>query len=206
MIFAAITLSLQLQRTSLDLLDGLNIELVAHNSSEAPADVRFPIPAEYAIDVLRDGTLVWTSLPSGSQHAGSIPPHTKRLPAGPTVLAIYIWNEETLDGRSPAPGAYIVRARLLGDVAAQASTTLKFIAPTPVSALAALHIGDEVTISGRIGADKETLTDSTGTITLTKKLLGAPSDAPVVVRGYVAESLAKTRVFFVERWAMTSNS
>ncbi len=57
--FAALTLSLQLQQTSFDLLDGVSIALAAHNGASAPAIVKFSKPAEYEIQVLRgnDGDL-----------------------------------------------------------------------------------------------------------------------------------------------------
>ena len=45
---AALTLSLQLQQSSFDLLDGVSIEVAAHNSASAPAVVKFARPEEYA--------------------------------------------------------------------------------------------------------------------------------------------------------------
>lgn len=203
---AAVTLSLQLQRTSLDLLDGLNIEVAAHNSSALPVDVRFKAPAEYAIDVLRGDDVIWTSAPE-SKIPVAVPPHVKRLLPGPSVLAVYIWNEETTDGASVLAGDYTVRARLLGDgVEPQARVRVHFIAPTPVSALAALHVGDEVTIAGRYDGALATISDTSGSVQLTKKLIGAPSDAPIAVRGYVTVLADRSRVFFVSRWAKMLHS
>ncbi|HEV7179686.1 MAG TPA: hypothetical protein VGN11_07435, partial [Candidatus Baltobacteraceae bacterium] len=115
MMLAAITLSVQLQRTSFDLLDGLNITVAAHNSGKAPAALRFPSPAEYAIDVLRGDDVVWTSQLPPSDHDLGIPAHAKTLMPGPTVLAVYIWNETTKDGASITPGDYTIRVRLLAD-------------------------------------------------------------------------------------------
>ncbi|MDP9025584.1 MAG: hypothetical protein M3N13_09450, partial [Candidatus Eremiobacteraeota bacterium] len=200
--FAAITLSLQLQRTSFDLLDGLSIEVAVHNSTQRPVDVHFAGPLEYAIDVLRNGNAVWTSVPPASEHPFAIPPHEKRLLPGPSVLGVYIWNEETRENASISPGDYTVRVRLLGQNAAPTATTnVRFISPTPVSALRALHVGDAVTIAGRYDVASQTITDATGSVRLTKKLLGAPVTEPTAVRGYITALSDRSRVFFVSRWA-----
>ncbi|MEO9169935.1 MAG: hypothetical protein ABI282_00755 [Candidatus Baltobacteraceae bacterium] len=199
---AAVTLSLQVQRATLDLLDGLNIEIAAHNSAGIPVDVRFTEPLEYAIDVLHGADVVWTSTPATPSQPTSVPPHTKRLLPGPSVLAIYIWNEETKDNASVAPGDYVVRVRLLGDgITPQATVNVHFISPTPISALGALHLGDALTIAGRFDPVAQTLTDTTGNVKLTKRLPTAPTDEPIAVRGYSIALPDRTRAFFVERWA-----
>ncbi len=196
----AITLSLQLQRTTYDLLDALSIEVAAHNTGKAPVSVRFPAPPEYRIDVLRNGNVIWSSM-TDTAPATAIPPHAKMLMPGPTVLAVYVWNETAKDGASIVPGDYTIRARLLGETASpQAAMHVRFAAPTAVSALAALHAGDQVTIAGRLDSTRASLTDSSGTIALAKRLLGAP-DVPVAIRGYVTMLPDKTRAFYVERWA-----
>lgn len=199
---AAIALSAQLQRTSLDLLDGLNVQIAAHNSAAHAIDVRFPQPIEYAIDIMHGSDVVWTSAPSTGDHAVALPPHTKRLLPGTTVLGIYVWNEETRDNLSPAPGDYVLRVRLLADGGASASMTrVRFIPPTPVSALDALRVGDAVTIAGRYDPAQLTIADATGTVKLNKKLLGAPLGATIAVRGYITAQADRTRVFSVSRWA-----
>ncbi len=204
MLFGAITLSLQLQRTSFDLLDGLNIEVAVHNTAKTPATVRFPAPTEYEIDVVRGDDVIWSSMLPAPPHRETMPSHVKDFVPGPTVLAIYIWNETTKDNRSLAPGQYTIRARLLGEtIAPQASLRVRFTDPTPVHGLSALHAGDEVTIAGQLDSAKQQLTDSTGSIRLSKKLLGAP-DATIAVRGYTTTLPDGTMVFYVQRWAPLS--
>ncbi|MDE2482550.1 MAG: hypothetical protein KGN02_10210 [bacterium] len=197
---AAITLSLQIARTTLDPLDGVNIEVAVHNTRSTPETVTFPQPQEYAIDVLRGTKVIFSTLrpePPGV----TFPPHARTLPPGPSVLVVYIWNALADDGGAPGAGTYTVRARLLGEhVEAQAQTTIRFTEPTPVSALAKLKLGDEVTIAGRLDAGKTVLSDSTGSITLGHRLSAAP-DAPICVRGYVTKRLDGSRGFYVERWA-----
>ncbi len=201
---SAITLSLQLQRASFDLLDGLSIEVAAHNTNKAPVSVRFDSPTEYAIDVVRDGNVVWSSN-SQNPAPSSVPAHVRQFMPGPTVLSVYIWNETTNAGTSITPGDYIIRGRLLSQGnTPQTSLRVHFSEPTPISALSALHAGDEVTIAGRLDDTKQVISDSTGSIALTKRLLNA-ADAPVAVRGYMTTSLDKERVFFVERWARLGN-
>ena len=197
---SAITLSLQMQRMSFDLLDALSIEVAVHNSNKAPVSVRFDTPAEYSIDVLRDGNILWSS--AAAQTAPmAIPAHVRQFMPGPTVLSVYIWNETTKDGASLTPGDYVVRARLLGEGnSAQASMRVHFTAPTPISALSSLHPGEEITIGGRLDEAKQRIDDGTASILLTKKLPNAP-DAAIAVRGYVTTSLNREWVFFVERWA-----
>lgn len=199
---AAIALSTQLQRTSLDLLDGLNVQVAARNSGARAIDVRFSQPVEYAIDVLRGNDVIWTSAPNAADRPVALPPHTKRLLPGTTVLGTYVWNEETRDNVSLAPGDYVVRVRLLADGGGVATTTkVRFIAPAPVSALGALHIGDAVTIAGRYDPAQQSISDSTGTVKLTKRLLGAPLGGTIAVRGYITAQPDRTRIFFVSRWA-----
>lgn len=199
---AAVTLSVQLQRTSFDLLDGLSIQIAARNSASRSVDVRFPAPAEYAIDVVHNGEAVWTSAAPPAAASPAFPPHVKRLLPGATILAVYVWNEETRDGSSVAPGNYLVRVRLLGDgVNPETSLPLHFAAPLPVSALASLRAGEVVTLSGRYDAAGQILADATGAIRLSKRLIGAPSQGSVAVRGYVSPGAGSAPAFVVTRWA-----
>lgn len=199
---AAITLSLQLQRSSFDLLDGVDIEVAAHNSASSPVTLKFPKPAEYEIDIVRGNDVIWTSL-SPPPPGAIFPPHQRNLMPGPTVLVVYIWNTIAADGSTPGPGDYTIRARLLGDGAtAQATAPLHFINPVPVSALLKLKAGDELTIAGHLDVNKQVLTDASGSIKLMKRLLAAPPDAVVAVRGYVTTMPDRTQGFYVERWAV----
>lgn len=202
MIFAAaaLTLSLQLQRATYDILDAVNIEVVAHNPSKVPVNATFPLPAEYELDLIRGSQVVWTSLHPLPPTA-HFPPHSRALMPGPSVLAVFIWNGVTSDGTALAPGEYTLRARMLTS-GSQPETTLPihFINTVPVAAVEKLKEGDEVTISGTLDAGKGRLTDQTGTIALMRRLTAAPQ-TPIAVRGYWTTALDRTKAFFVERWA-----
>jgi len=200
--FAAITLSLALQRTSFDLLDGVAIEVAVHNSAKLPATATFSQPGEYEIDILRGETLLWSNKQQYPPNV-TFPAHKKQFLPGPTILAVYIWNAIEADGSTPGPGEYTVRARLLSTPGtADASTTVKFISPVPVSALEKLKLGEEVTIAGHLDGTKGMLTDATGTVPLMKRLATAAPDDVVAVRGYLTTLPNRTHAFFVERWAV----
>ena len=77
---------------------------------------------------------------------------------------------------------------------------VRFINTVPVAAVEKLKEGDEVTISGTLDAEKNHLTDQTGTIALMRKLTAAPA-ATIAVRGYLTTASDRTKGFFVERWA-----
>jgi hypothetical protein len=196
---AALSLTLQLQRTSFDLLDPVSIEVVAHNASAKPISVVFPKPIEYEISILKDGVTIWTS-PTAQPLGVTIPAHTRAVMPGSPVLAVYIWNSISNDGSAPAPGNYTVRARLLGaTLQPEASLNVHFIDPVPVSALAKLNLGDEVTIAGTLDETKGLLTDSTASIPLMKRLTGA--SGIVAIRGYISQRPDRTRAFYIIRWA-----
>jgi hypothetical protein len=199
-LLAALTLSLHVQQTSFDLLDAVSMEVAVHNTSDRPVTVRFQKPAEYELDVRRDGVLVWsnqTALPPGA----TFPPHIRQFIPGPLVLVIYVWNAIESNGDSPAPGDYTVSARLLGeDAGPTASATLHFIAPVPVNAVEKLKKGDIVTIAGTLDPTKQFLTDSSGTVHLARRLVTAPSGT-IVVRGYLMQEPDRTKAFFIQRWA-----
>jgi hypothetical protein len=197
--FAAITLSLQLQQTSFDLLDGVSIALAAHNSAAAPAIVKFPQPSEYQIQVLHGSTVIWTTQTVAPENT-SFPVHTHRFVSGPSVLVVYIWNALDANGSSPSPGIYTVRARLLGaGVTPEATAKVRFAEPFPASGLGTLKTDDVVTIAGTLDATKQILTDSSGSVTLAKRLPGA--DGTIAVRGYLLHRVGRPDVFYVQRWA-----
>ena len=202
MMLSVVTLSLSLERTSFDLLDGVDIDVAVHNSAKSPATITFAQPAEYEIEIDRDGTPIWTSNPKPAIPL-AFPAHKKQFLPGPTVLVIYIWNAIDSDGSTPAPGAYTIRAKLLGNgVSPSASVPVHFINPVPTSALAKLNAGDIVTIAGTLDATKGVLSDSSGSIPLMKRLLTAPPDATIAVRGYLTTRPDHTQAFFVKTWAV----
>jgi len=197
---AALTLSLQLQRSTFDILDAVNIEVVAHNSGKAPVSATFPAPAEYEIDLLRGSEVVWTTLRPLAPGA-HFPAHGRSFMPGPSVLTVYIWNGLAGGGTALPPGEYTLRARMLtSGTQAEATLPVRFINTVPVAAVEKLKDGDEVTISGTLDAGKNHLTDQSGTIALMRKLTAAPA-ATIAVRGYLTTASDRTKGFFVERWA-----
>ncbi|MHB8146673.1 MAG: hypothetical protein ACYDGM_05335 [Vulcanimicrobiaceae bacterium] len=198
-------LSLHVMRNSLDLLDALAISVVLDNPGSAPLPVRFALPAEYVIDVLHGDTTIWTTMPQQAAAPAHFPVHVRTLLPGTNTLAVYDWNEVALNGTSPAPGEYTIRVRLL-ETGTQliATTRVRFVAPTPVSAIAKLPVGDAITISGHLDPTRAILTDSTGSTTLSRRLIGAPLDATVAVRGYITATRSGARYLFVQRWAPLS--
>jgi hypothetical protein len=198
---AALTLSLQLRQTSFDLLDGVSIEVAAHNSANTPARVKFAQPAEYEIEVLHGSDVIWKTSPVVPVEA-TFPVHTREFVPGPSVLVVYIWNGTESDGSSPSPGTYTVRARILGQgVTPEATAKLRFFDPVPVTALEHLKTGDTVTIAGTLDPTNGILTDPSGTIPLARRLLTAPATGTVAVRGYLLRRVGRPSVFFVQRWA-----
>ena len=197
---AALTLSLQLQRATLDILDAVNIEVVAHNPGKTPVNATFPSPAQYELDLLKGSKIVWTSQRAVPPTA-HFPAHSRSFMPGPNVLAVYIWNGITNDGTALAPGQYTLRARMLTDkTQPETAVPIQFINTVPVSVVGRLRVGEEITISGRLDAGKTQLTDPTGTLTLMKKLTAAPQ-SPIAIRGYLTMAPDHTPAFFVERWA-----
>jgi hypothetical protein len=78
---------------------------------------------------------------------------------------------------------------------------LKFIAPLPTTALSKLKPSEEVTLAGRLDATRQILTDENGSVVLTRRLLPAPADFPVVIRGFPTDHPDGSRTFTFERWA-----
>ena len=207
MIFAAaaLTLSLQVSRSTFDVLDAVNIEVVAHNPNKQAVSATFPEPAEYEIDLMRGSAVLWSSLRPLAPGT-KFPAHARSFMPGPSVLAVFIWNGLANDGTAPPPGEYTVRARMLdAGNQPQATMPVHFINTVPVMAVAKLKEGDEVTISGTLDANKSRLSDASGTIPLMRKLTGAPQ-ATVAVRGYLTTAPDHTKEFFVERWAPVSEN
>lgn len=197
---AALTMTLQLERTSFDLLDGVSIEVVAHNPGTKPVSEVFPKPAEYEITIeKRDGSVLWASQ-TAPPIGATIPPHMHAMMPGPNVLTVYVWNAIANDGSTPGPGDYTVRAKLLGKTdQPSAKLDIHFISPVPVSALAKLRAGDEVTVAGTMDETGQQLTDTSGSVVLMKKI---PLKGVVAVRGFIVERPDHTRVFYVKRWAL----
>jgi hypothetical protein len=195
-----VSLSVQTQRGSFDLLDGIFIEVVAHNPAKAIRTVAFAQPAEYEIDVSRNGTPLWSSLPPSPPPAQTSVAHSRTFNAGATPVVIYDWNEVTAERWSPLPGNYTVRATLLSDARPSATTTITFVPPLPTTALSKLKPNEAVTMAGRLDATRRVLTDSNGSVVLTRGI-PAPAGVPIVVRGYATDHPDGSRTFTFQRWA-----
>jgi hypothetical protein len=195
-----IGLTVQTHRESLDLLDGVFIEVVAHNASQAIRTVGFAQPTEYEIDVSRNGEQLWSSLPASPPPGQTYVPHTRALNPGATPVVIYDWNEVTSDRWSPLPGKYSVRATLLTGARPSATIDIVFAPPLPTTALAKLKPNEAVTMAGRLDATRKILTDSNGSVVLSRAI-PAPPDVPIVVRGYATDHPDGSRTFTFQRWA-----
>jgi hypothetical protein len=195
-----IGLTVQTHRESLDLLDGIFIEVVAHNPSSAMRTVQFAQPTEYEIDVSRDGAQVWSSLPASPPPGVTYAPHTRAFNAGATPVVIYDWNELTSDRWSPLPGTYKVRVTLLTAARPSATIDVAFAAPLPTTALSKLKLNEAVTMAGRLDATRKILTDSSGSVVLSRGI-PAPPNVPIVVRGYATDHPDGSRTFTFQRWA-----
>jgi hypothetical protein len=196
---AALSLSLQLQQTSFDLLDGVSIALAAHNPANTAQLVKFAHPVEYEIQILDGGKVIWSNAAPAPEPT-IFPIHARKFVPGPSTIVVYIWNGVENDGDAPEAGDYTVRARLLGVTETpEATAKLHFAPPTPIVALDKLKTGDVVTIAGTLDATKGVLTDTSGSVTLGRRLTTATGT--IAVRGYYLKRVNRTPVFFIQRWA-----
>ena len=197
-----VEVSVHAQRASFDLLDSLPIAVVVHNRASVPVAARFPAPAEYFVEVLHDASPVWTTQTPAPPPGVTFPPHQRVFGPGPTTLVVQAWNELAQGGWSPAAGRYVVRVRLLTP-SPQPSATLAIVfePPLPPGSLASLRAGQPVTLTGRLDSTHAVLTDGAASAVLSRRLLQAPADFPVVVRGYATDRPDGTRTFSVDRWA-----
>jgi hypothetical protein len=196
--------SVHVGRTSLDVLDSLDIAVVVHNPASALQTVKFPKPAEYEIDVVDSGgRVVWTSLPPSPPPGVTFTAHQRTFGPGPTTLVVNDWNELARDGSSPLAGSYAVHVRLLAQMhQPAASTSVTFAMPLSPDALPKLKAGQDVTIAGELDASRVMLTGIHGaSATLTRRLLPAPPGIPIVVRGFAVDGTNGARTFTFERWA-----
>jgi hypothetical protein len=195
-----IGLTVQTHRESLDLLDGVFIEVVAHNPASAIRTIQFAQPTEYEIDVSGNGRQLWSSLPASPPPGQTYVAHSRAFNTGATPVVIYDWNEVTADHWSPLPGKYKVRATLLTDARPSATIDIVFAPPLPTTALPKLKPNEAVTMAGRLDATRKILTDSSGSVVLSRGI-PAPPDVPIVVRGYASDHPDGSRTFTFQRWA-----
>lgn len=207
LLFCAIVLSVKLvvQRSSLDLLDSLPIAVVVQNPASTPQSLSFTEPAEYAIDLRApDGRIVWASPgAAGVANGPTYPAHARTFAPGSTTLAVYDWNGLLSNGKSPPPGSYTLRLRLIVDKPpAETSLRVTFAPPISPSSLGELQPGRDFTLAGTLDAQHAALSDALGSAPLSHRLLAAPAGTTIVVRGFAAVLAGGSRVFTVERWAV----
>ncbi len=177
-----ISIRVNLNRSSYDLLGGLAITISVDNRTSGPLLARFPTSNLYDIQVLSRKTVVWDY--AAANHAVVIA-HTREIAPHLTTLGTYVWNE-TVGGRSVAPGVYTLRVRLLDErYAASERVVVRFAPPLPIAALSHFAGKDQVTTAGSVVAKGTSLRDGSGSIALSRRLPAAPQDRSVVVRGYV---------------------
>ena len=85
--------TVEVQRTSFDLLDSLPIDVVAHNPSSTVRTCKFPQPSEYAIEVVGGEKTMWTSLPPSPPPGIVFGTHERAFVPGPTTVVVYEWND-----------------------------------------------------------------------------------------------------------------
>ncbi|MDQ2681398.1 MAG: BsuPI-related putative proteinase inhibitor [Candidatus Eremiobacteraeota bacterium] len=195
-----LSLRIELSRHSLDLLDVLTASIIVQNTSAKTVRASFPNTDTYDIELIRDDKVVW------SYDRTHNPIAIKRVlyfSPGRTVLVRHDWNQTLLDGRSIAPGLYLLRVSLRDDThRPQAQTSVRFAQPLPVSALAKIAPTDEVTVEGRLVASTlgMKLVDSSGKIALSHAIATTQPGGTFIVRGYV-QSSADGATFTIDRWA-----
>jgi hypothetical protein len=196
---APLTLDVQVARSSFDLLDPIAVTVSVWNRGKVPAALHFAHTDEYAIDVLDGSTIVSSTL------ASSVPmgvPHTRTFFPGITHLAVYELNVYYRDRTVPRPGTYRLRVRLLDDSGMRpVEQSLRLDPPLPISALA--KAGTQVvTVEGTLAPDRSTLTDASGSVTLSHKLLGVPVGATLAVRGAMFRTPSRTQAFDPVSWGV----
>lgn len=197
-----IGVTIEVGRTSFDLLDSVAIAVVAHNAATSVQPLTFLGPQEDVVEVLAPGNaVIWSSKPP-PPNGITYPGHLRAFTTGPTTVIVRDWNELTAGGWSPLPGKYTIRASLNAQGNPSAPpVTVSFAAPLPPSALGALKPAQIVTIGGSLDATRGTIADAVSSAKLSRRILTAPAGVPVVVRGYATDLRDGTRTFTVTRWA-----
>ena len=200
-----LSIGVTIGRSTLDLLDSLDIQVAVHNSSPRLETATFARPAEYEIDVVTStGATVWTSLPPSPPPGVSYAPHSRSFSPGPTTIVVNEWNQLTTGGWSPLAGTYTIRVRLLDDGNQPSATArVRFLQPLTPGVVPQLKAGQEVTLGGELDPTRQFLLDGHGgSARLTRRLMAARPGTPVVVRGYADDAAHNGgRTFTYVRWA-----
>lgn len=199
-----LALHIDVQRTSLDLLDPVSFVIVVINRSKRPVVGEFPTAALYDIAVMKGNRDVWRW---SSAHASAQVRHPFTFAPGRTVLGTYIWDS-LASTRSLDAGEY--RASVaLSDATyhPSADVLLRFAPPLPIAALAKIPLNAEVTIAGTLRPHDTAfdLVDPSGTIRLSKRIAMQAPGGAFVVRGFLTRSSGET-VLNIDRWARAGGS
>lgn len=188
-----------LQRDADALLAPFVVSIALDNTTGKTVRLEFPTADLFRIDVIRDGTPVWSSL---AQHKPIPVNRQLDVPPGRTKLASMTIDGTTDDRRAYAPGKYIVRVAMLGtSFGAIVDEPIEFAAPIPIAEALQKKPGTVVTIAGdsiSFGGNAF-LRDASGNVRLSRALGLRPSGT-FVVRGFLDAS-GDDRVFDVGRFA-----
>jgi hypothetical protein len=195
----AIVPDVTLQRDADDLLAPFVVAIAINNTTPNTVRLEFPTADLFRIDVIRDGTPVWSSL---SQHKPIPINRQLDVPPGRTKLASMTVDGTTDDRRAYAPGRYTVRVAMLGIAFGMVvDKQLDFAPPIAIDAALRTKPGTVVTIAG----DQTTLggivslRDASGSVRLSRSL-GLRPNGTYVVRGFLDAS-GDDRIFDVGRFA-----
>jgi hypothetical protein len=195
----SLTLEVQVNRSSFDLLDPIAVTVAVWNHTKTQTGLHFPSTVEYEVEVLSGTTTISTTLASPAP--GGIA-HTRAFLPGVTPLAVYELNVEGADHSVPAPGIYTLRVSLLDDGrTTPVEKQLRFIAPLSVSALSGIgtHV---VTISGTLGPDRMTIADASGSVALTHRILNEPAGTSLALRGAMIKTPSRVMAFNPVVWGV----
>lgn len=199
-----IALTARIDRDSYDLLAPVAFTVGVDVRGRRPIAVRFPSSSEYEIRIERGSAVLWDSA------TGAPPvriPHERSFRPSVTILGTFVWNGLTRDGEAPAPGTYTVRVQLAGTPRPQPLVLpLRIIAPLPITALAKIPPGYDVTIAGKTNASGTVLTDGHASVTLEHPLGLRPcTDCTYVVRGVVEHDRTGALRFDPLRYALPAS-
>ncbi|GAC1613933.1 MAG: hypothetical protein NVS9B12_14970 [Vulcanimicrobiaceae bacterium] len=193
-----LSVHVEAQRSSLDLLDPVSFVISVVNNGKQPVVARFPTPAMYDISVGSPGGEIWR------MSAGRIfvqVMHSYTFLPGKTLIGTYVWDT-LAQGRSLPPGDYRARVWITDlKYRPSASVPLRFALPLPVHAAFAVPLHAAVTLAGTLRAQStaEELVDGTGAIRLSKRISMQAPGGTFIVRGYLSTEYGVT-FLSVDRW------
>lgn len=196
-----ITLSATLKRTSLDLLEGINITIAVDNHAKKIVTTTYSDADTYDIRILdahRKTVWAWSDA-----HKAAPVRKTLTFSPGRNVLVVHIWDETLAGGRSIAPGVYSIHANLSDEqYRPTVEIPVRFAAPVPIAAALKLPADSAVTISGtlRVAGTGVEIADPSGALKLNRRIAMQAPQGQFIVRGYLTKANGET-FFTVDRWA-----